>query len=140
MRVLIVGAGPTGLTLSLALTQRRIAHRLVERAPAPSEHSKALGVQARTLEVIERLGVGNAVLAAAAAVEGAAMHLPGGDALLDFVAVHPRFPPVVILPRPETERLLLASGAAPERGVEFVGLDGAAARLRHADGREERAG
>jgi 2-polyprenyl-6-methoxyphenol hydroxylase-like FAD-dependent oxidoreductase len=138
MRVLVVGAGPTGLTLSLALRRRGIAYRHVEKASAPSEHSKALGVQARTLEVFDRLGIAAAVLAAALPVEGAVAHLPGGDARLDFVPVHAHFPPVVVLPQSMTERLLLSAGAAPERGVEFVGLDGAAARLRHADGREER--
>jgi 2-polyprenyl-6-methoxyphenol hydroxylase-like FAD-dependent oxidoreductase len=138
MRVLVVGAGPTGLTLALALKRRGIEHRQVEKAMAPSEHSKALGVQARTLEVFERLGVAKAVLAAAQRVEGTTLHVPGGDARFNFVPVHPRFPPMVILPQSETERRLLEGGAAPERGVEFVGLDGGAAVLRHADGREER--
>jgi 2-polyprenyl-6-methoxyphenol hydroxylase-like FAD-dependent oxidoreductase len=138
MHVLVVGAGPTGLTLSLALKARGIAHRHVEKEAAPSQHSKALGVQARTLEVLERLGLADKVLAAAQKVEGSTLHLPGGDARFDFVPVHPRFPPVVILPQSETERLLLAAGAAPEREVAFVGLDGGAAVLRHADGREER--
>jgi 3-(3-hydroxy-phenyl)propionate hydroxylase len=139
MRVLVVGAGPTGLTLARALAQRGIAHRHIERAAAPSQHSKALGVQARTLEVFERLGIAGAVMAAAQAVDGVTLHLPGGDARVDFVPVHPRFPPMVILPQSETERLLLEAGAAPERGITFLGLDGGAAVLRHEDGREERA-
>jgi 2-polyprenyl-6-methoxyphenol hydroxylase-like FAD-dependent oxidoreductase len=139
MNVLVVGAGPTGLTLARALAQRGIGHRHVEKAPERSLHSKALGVQARTLEVFERLGIAEKVLATALAVEGAIAHLPGGDAKLDFAKVHRRFPPMVILPQSETERLLLEAGAPPERGVEFVGLDGSAALLRHADGREERA-
>jgi 2-polyprenyl-6-methoxyphenol hydroxylase-like FAD-dependent oxidoreductase len=138
MRVLVVGAGPTGLALSLALKRRGIEHRHIEKAMAPSEHSKALGVQARTLEVLERLGVAATVLAQSQTVEGAILHVPGGDARIDFVPVHPRFPPVVILPQSRTERILLDAGAMPERGVEFVGLEGDAALLRHADGREER--
>jgi 2-polyprenyl-6-methoxyphenol hydroxylase-like FAD-dependent oxidoreductase len=138
MRVLVVGAGPTGLTLSLALKRRGIEHRQVEKAMAPSEHSKALGVQARTLEVFERLGLVAAVLGQAQTVEGATLHVPGGDARIDFVPVHPRFPPVVVLPQSRTERLLIDAGATPERGIEFVGLEGNAALLRHEDGREER--
>src|SRR5689334_13079153 len=116
MRVLVVGAGPTGLTLSLALKRRGIEHRQVEKAMAPSEHSKALGVQARTLEVFERLGLAAAVLAQAQTVEGATLHVPGGDARIDFVPAHPRFPPVVVLPQSRTERLLIDAGATPERG------------------------
>jgi 2-polyprenyl-6-methoxyphenol hydroxylase-like FAD-dependent oxidoreductase len=138
MRVLVVGAGPTGLTLSLALQRRGISHRLVENKPAPSEHSKALGIQTRTLEVFERLGIADAVLAAAQKIDGAVFHLPGGDARLDFVPVHPRFPPVVALPQAMTERILLSAGVRPERGVEFIGMERGAALLRHDDGREER--
>ena len=40
--VLVVGAGPVGLTLALALRQQDIAVRVVEREPKPSERSKAL--------------------------------------------------------------------------------------------------
>ncbi|MBX6375516.1 MAG: FAD-dependent monooxygenase [Acetobacteraceae bacterium] len=142
MRVLVVGAGPTGLVLALALRQRGIACRLVDRATEPSRHSKALGVQARTLEVMERLGLAERFLAASLPVRALVLHLNGGGAAparLVLPEVHPRYPALVSLPQAETERLLLeAGGAAPERGVEFVGLDGAAALLRHADGREER--
>lgn len=141
MRVLVVGAGPTGLTLALALRRRGVACRLVERAAEPSRTSKALAVQARTLEVMERLGLADRLLAAARPLRGAELHLGGGrPERVAFAGVHPRFPSVVSLPQAETERILLEAGAAPERGVELVGLrDGAAAVLRHADGREETA-
>jgi 2-polyprenyl-6-methoxyphenol hydroxylase-like FAD-dependent oxidoreductase len=138
MNVLVVGAGPTGLTLARALAQRGISHRHVEKATERAPFSKALGVQARTLEVFERLGIADKVLAAALAVEGAVAHLPGGDARLAFEKVHPRFPAMVILPQSETERILSEAGAPPERGVAFAGLEGGTAVLRHADGREER--
>jgi 2-polyprenyl-6-methoxyphenol hydroxylase-like FAD-dependent oxidoreductase len=138
MRILVVGAGPTGLTLTLAARQRGLACRLVEQAAAPSQHSKALGVQARTLEVFERLGVVERILAGAQRLGGATFHLDGASIRLDLQGVHPRFPSLVALPQAETERLLLEAGAAPERGVELVGLEGPTAQLRHADGREER--
>jgi 2-polyprenyl-6-methoxyphenol hydroxylase-like FAD-dependent oxidoreductase len=148
MRVLVIGAGPTGLTLALALRRRGVACRLVERAPQPLPWSRALGVQARTLEVMERLGLAHRVLAAAHRVAGLALHDDGrggvgdGDAAPPLCvdldrSVHPRFPPLVLLPQSETERLLAEAGAAPERGVTFAGLEGRGAWLRHPDGRGE---
>src|ERR1700712_1814294 len=55
--VLVVGAGPTGLTLAAMLTQWGAAVRVVDAAPAPSKGSRAKGVQPRTLEVLDGLGV-----------------------------------------------------------------------------------
>ncbi|MEV0201213.1 FAD-dependent oxidoreductase [Nonomuraea sp. NPDC050691] len=64
--VLIVGAGPTGLTLAVDLVRRGIACRVVEQAPEPSGGSKGKGLQPRTLEVFDDLGVVDPVLATAA--------------------------------------------------------------------------
>ncbi|MER6582888.1 FAD-dependent monooxygenase [Nonomuraea sp. NPDC001023] len=61
--VLIVGAGPTGLTLAVELARRGIAHRVVERAAAPSAGSKGKGLQPRTLEIFDDLGIVDRVLA-----------------------------------------------------------------------------
>lgn len=47
-RVLIVGAGPTGLTLALNLARRGVPFRLISEAEGPGEHSRAMAVQART--------------------------------------------------------------------------------------------
>jgi 2-polyprenyl-6-methoxyphenol hydroxylase-like FAD-dependent oxidoreductase len=137
MKILVVGAGPTGLTMALAARQRGIECRLVEKSLTPSRYSKALAVQARTLEVFDRLGLIQRILAAAQDVRGLTAHLAGNGIRFDFTGVHPRFPTVVSLPQADTERLLLEAGAAPERGVEFVGLEGDAARLGHTNGSEE---
>jgi 2-polyprenyl-6-methoxyphenol hydroxylase-like FAD-dependent oxidoreductase len=61
--VLIVGAGPTGLTLGCELARRGVSFRLVEAAPGPQPGSRGKGVQPRTLEVFEDLGVVDRVLA-----------------------------------------------------------------------------
>lgn len=147
MRLLIVGAGPVGLSLRLALHRQGLEARHIDRAAEPSRHSKALGIQARTLETLEPLGLAEPLLAGALRPAGAVFHLGGQLFPLDFSnRLHPRFPSQVILPQAETERILgealHAAGLAPvERGVELLGLDSATgtARLRHADGREEEA-
>ena len=55
-RVLIVGAGPTGLTLACDLARRGIPLRLVDSAPEPFKGSRAKGLRPRTLEVFEDFG------------------------------------------------------------------------------------
>ena len=55
--VLIVGAGPTGLMLANQLARRGIRFRLVDRNAHAARESRALGVQARTLEIYQKLGV-----------------------------------------------------------------------------------
>src|ERR1700688_3401079 len=56
-RVLIVGAGPTGLTAALELSRLGIAVRIIDKQAAPPTTSRAVGVQARTLEVLELRGL-----------------------------------------------------------------------------------
>ncbi|GAA2209661.1 FAD-dependent oxidoreductase [Nonomuraea monospora] len=63
--VLIVGAGPTGLTLAVDLARRGVTCRIVEQAPEPSGGSKGKGLQPRTQEVFDDLGVIAPILAAA---------------------------------------------------------------------------
>jgi 2-polyprenyl-6-methoxyphenol hydroxylase-like FAD-dependent oxidoreductase len=62
--VLIVGAGPTGLTLAIDLARRGISFRLIEAASTPFEGSRGKGIQPRTLEIFDDLGVIGAILAA----------------------------------------------------------------------------
>ncbi|WP_336083944.1 FAD-dependent monooxygenase [Nocardia sp. SSK8] len=63
-QVVVTGAGPTGLTLAIDLARRGIAVRIVDRAAAPFVGSRGDGIQPRTLEVFDDLGVLPAVLAA----------------------------------------------------------------------------
>jgi 2-polyprenyl-6-methoxyphenol hydroxylase-like FAD-dependent oxidoreductase len=60
----IAGAGPTGLTLAIDLARRGIDVRIVDKAPTPFTGSRGDGLQPRTLEVFDDLGVLDAVLAA----------------------------------------------------------------------------
>jgi 2-polyprenyl-6-methoxyphenol hydroxylase-like FAD-dependent oxidoreductase len=61
--VLIVGAGPTGLTLACELARRGVAIRIIDAAPGPRPGSRGKGIQPRTLEVFDDLGIVDRVLA-----------------------------------------------------------------------------
>src|ERR1700722_3105905 len=55
--VLIIGAGPTGLTLACELAKRNIPVRIIERLPEYPKGSRAKGLQPRSLEVFDDLGI-----------------------------------------------------------------------------------
>ena len=61
--VLIVGAGPTGLVLALWLTKLGVKVRIVDKTAEPGTTSRALAVQARTLELYRQLDLADAVVA-----------------------------------------------------------------------------
>src|SRR5258708_36661075 len=61
--ILIVGAGPTGLTLAHELLRRGVKPRLIEKTPSASPNTKALGGMARTLELLAPAGITTDMLA-----------------------------------------------------------------------------
>jgi 2-polyprenyl-6-methoxyphenol hydroxylase-like FAD-dependent oxidoreductase len=61
-QVLIVGAGPTGLALALWLTRLGVRVRIVDKTAEPGTTSRALAVQARTLELYRQVGLADAVV------------------------------------------------------------------------------
>ena len=63
-QVLIVGAGPTGLTLACELARRQIRFQIVDKEPRYPSGSRGKGLQPRSLEVLEDLGVIDEILAA----------------------------------------------------------------------------
>src|SRR6202790_3039262 len=60
--VLIIGAGPTGLVLALWLTKQGVSVRIVDKTAAPGTTSRAVAVQARTLELYRQIGLADAVV------------------------------------------------------------------------------
>jgi 2-polyprenyl-6-methoxyphenol hydroxylase-like FAD-dependent oxidoreductase len=74
-QIVIVGAGPTGLTLGIELARRSIAFRLIEAAEGPLPGSRGKGIQPRTLEVFEDLGVIGAILEAGTPYPKLRVHL-----------------------------------------------------------------
>jgi len=148
--VVIVGAGPTGLVLALWLTAQGVKVRIVDKARGPGMQSRALAVQARTLELYRQLGLAEAVVAAGH--RNAALNLwTSGKkrATLRFAnagADLTPYPYVLIYPQDRHERLLIARledmGVAVEREAECLGFedrgDHVEVQLRLPGGREQR--
>src|SRR5436305_15219190 len=63
VNVLVVGAGPTGLSLAIELARHGVPFRLIDRATARSDRSRALVVQARSLELMRPWGVAEELVA-----------------------------------------------------------------------------
>jgi 2-polyprenyl-6-methoxyphenol hydroxylase-like FAD-dependent oxidoreductase len=146
--VLIVGAGPTGLALALWLAEQGVGIRIIDKGAGPGETSRAMAVQARTLELYRQLGLADAVIAAGH--KNPALNLWARGLrrarldLADAGAGTTPYPFVLIYPQDRHERLLeerLAElGVTVERRTELLGFDDrgpyVAARLRLPDGAE----
>ena len=76
-QVLIAGAGPIGMTAAIELARRGIACRIVDPLVEPPQYAKAVGVQPRTLEVFEGMGVLRRILDAALLMRGQIVYVNG---------------------------------------------------------------
>ena len=125
--VLVVGAGPVGLTMACELLRRGIRCRIVDSSDAPSRTSKALTVQPRTLEVLQDMGIVEGFLEKGVRTNGASIY-EGEKRLLrpDTRRLETPYPYVACLPQSDTERLLIGLlrelGGEVERSRELVGL------------------
>lgn len=144
--ILIVGAGPVGLTMAAELARYGVSVRLIDRAPQPTQTSKALVLWSRTLELMDRMGCTQGFLDAGLRCRGGSIR--SGRKLLggaSFEEVDSPYNFALMIPQCDTERLLSAHlksfGVAVERQVELTDFsensDHIDARLRRADGREE---
>ncbi|WP_444931195.1 FAD-dependent oxidoreductase [Microbulbifer sp. SSSA002] len=107
MKVLIVGAGPTGLTAAVELARRGLLPRIVDRRDRASTLSRAVGVTSRSLELLSHSGVSEKLIAEGIAVEGACIYL-NTHLALEFPLHSDRsyFPTVLGLPQDRTEALM----------------------------------
>lgn len=121
--VLVVGAGPVGLTLATELTRRGVAVTCIDKAEAPSVHSKALLVWPRTLQVLRGLGGADAIARRGLAVDSFRYYSSARQ--IARIGFTDRTKPVV-LPQPDVESLLgqalNASGGKAEWGTELTSL------------------
>lgn len=146
--VLIVGAGPTGLVLALWLAKLGVKVRIVDKTAEPGTTSRALAVQARTLELYRQLDLTEEVIAQGRQVPAVNLWVKGeAAARVAFGSVGSDLTPypfLHIFPQDEHERLLIERlgvlGVAVERRTELIGFrqenDRVIARLRVPDGRE----
>ncbi|SOJ55581.1 Pentachlorophenol 4-monooxygenase [Mycobacterium simulans] len=146
--VLIVGAGPTGLTLANELTRHGVAVRIVDREPAPLTTSRALVVQPRTLEVFDDMGVIDEALAAGSPATSLTIAFRNKKVRVDLAGVltgpqnYTAYPALRTLSQHDTERILTQAlskwGIEIDRGRALIDLtqdgDTVEASLRDQDG------
>jgi 2-polyprenyl-6-methoxyphenol hydroxylase-like FAD-dependent oxidoreductase len=147
--VLIVGAGPVGLALAGDLRRRGIGCRIIDSAPQAVQQTKAVGIQAKTLELLARMGVAQIAIERGLKVPVFSLYGDGKRfTRIDF-REHLRespYPYALMLPQNETEQVLTqhlqSQGGAIEWQTELISVmqdeQGVEAGLRHPDGKVER--
>ena len=144
--VLIVGAGPTGLMLANQLARRGVKLRIIDHHSGPAQQTRAMGVQARTMEIYAKMGIIDQALAQGARTVAANMwangrwtaRVPLGDIGQDLSP----FPFVLMLGQDDNEHImgdkLRECGVEIEWNTELVALeqqpDGVNATLKLPDG------
>ena len=125
--VVVVGAGPVGLVAACELARRGVAVRIIDKLPRPTEESRAIAIHARSLDMLDRMGIVDQMVGTGVKSTGMKMyagakplfHVPMGD-------VDGAFPYMLITAQTETERVLTERltelGVTIERGVELTGL------------------
>jgi 2-polyprenyl-6-methoxyphenol hydroxylase-like FAD-dependent oxidoreductase len=144
--VLVVGAGPTGLTMACELARHGVKPQIIDKATAPSDKSKAFAVHARTLELFENMGMVEQILAKGQPAGGVAFYDEGEKLVsIDIAgAISSKYPFIQIIAQSDTEEVLLEHldqyELKVQRGVELLGFSGdgehVVARLRDEGGSE----
>src|SRR5215471_18073593 len=147
--VLVVGAGPVGLTLASELTRHGVSCRIIDKAKLAAPWSRAAGIQARTLELFEKMGLVDTFLMQGNKTKGLSVSSCERQlAHFDFPQLTDSpYPYALLIPQHITETILAEhltnhQGLAIERGVELISLiqhkQGVEVVLRRSDGSETR--
>jgi len=146
--VLIVGAGPTGLMLANQLIRRGVRAQIIDRHSGPAQQSRALGVQARTLEIYQKLGIAKRAIELGKVGDGAniwaqGVHMANIPLGAAGGSVTP-YPYILVLGQDDNELImgdkLRALGGSVQWNTELVSLeqspDKVAATLKQPDGKK----
>jgi 2-polyprenyl-6-methoxyphenol hydroxylase-like FAD-dependent oxidoreductase len=138
-QAIIVGAGPTGLALAAELALAGVPCTVLEKRAALPNITRAFGVSARTLELLDARGLAGEVISRGHKVSKAQ---PNQGVFIDFTPLDSRYNYVLIVPQSGTEAVLEKRchelGVRIERGADVVGIaqddDGVDVRIVRADG------
>lgn len=146
-QVLVVGAGPAGLFMAAELNRHGISCRIVDKNDGPTHDTRAASIQARTLEILESIGLADEFVQAGNICHAAATYTSDHKLIkhLTFDELDSAFPFVLLLPQSQTERIvaryLARLDTEVERRVELVAFeqdeDGVRATLQPAHGGQE---
>jgi 2-polyprenyl-6-methoxyphenol hydroxylase-like FAD-dependent oxidoreductase len=133
--VLIVGAGPTGLALSIALHQRGVSHVLIDRLEQGQNTSRAGVIHAQTLESLRELGVADRLTALGLKVDAFTIRDRDRPLMtLAFAGLPSAHPYLLMLPQNVTEAVLAERieelGGSIRRSVTAEGVEQQADRVR----------
>ncbi|HEX6563270.1 MAG TPA: FAD-dependent monooxygenase [Chthoniobacterales bacterium] len=144
---LVVGAGPVGLSMAAALLAQGLRVRIIDSAADRAQESRAIGIQARTLEAFEMIGISDEFLELGHRLHGVTLYGETGAEIghLEFGYIPSRFPFILALPQSETERILgdhlRRNGLQIERQTTLTGFEqtdfAVFARIALPDGRQE---
>lgn len=118
-QVLVVGAGPVGLSAAHELARHGVRVRLVDAAAGPATTSRALATHARTLETYDQMGILDELLPRGQRVEHFTLHQNGRRLIrfdTDYSRLPTRFPFTLMVDQVITEEVLRTATA--RRGVE----------------------
>lgn len=146
--VLIIGAGPTGLVLALWLTHLGIKVRIIDKNSEPGKESRAIGIQARTLELYQQMGLAQEIIHQGIKVNDFTLRKNGNKTfslpLKDMGKGSSPFPFVLFFPQDDHEKILIEhlrlAGITVERNTELVKVtqthDAVTATLKTSHGTE----
>ncbi|VTP63554.1 Pentachlorophenol 4-monooxygenase [Serratia rubidaea] len=119
-QVLIVGAGPVGLTLAILLKQYGVPLRIIEKNAGPSTSTKAMAIHSRTLEVFRELGIADRAVAQGFAIKAFSIQANQRRIInYNFSLLEAAWPMLLSLPQPDAEKLMLQRLEALGVNVEW---------------------
>jgi len=118
--IVIIGAGPSGLSMAIFLHELGYNPRIFDKKDKISDYSKALGVNPRTLEIMQPFGITNKFLANGRKMS--AVNLCKADKHIyknDFTKVNSQYPFMLIQPQKESEEILLEEVRSRNIEIEY---------------------